>query len=154
VTSAGPPGLGKTLAVQIVCNNMKGIASPREPFRSLKSLQKFPYQCSSSSTAREIEEVYLAATARRAQLMKSGITTEQCVVILDEATLPKQQFAALKGGLRNAASELLDVFALKVVPLEVLLTSSGPCARVLPRSDPLLPGEPCCGYCHAQQQHS
>jgi hypothetical protein len=33
---SGPPGLGKTLAVQIVCNNMKGIASPRDAFRVLK----------------------------------------------------------------------------------------------------------------------
>jgi hypothetical protein len=62
-----------------------------------RSLQPFPYQCSASSTAREIERVYEAALARHDRLLKSGISTEQCVVILDEATLPKQQYAALKG---------------------------------------------------------
>jgi hypothetical protein len=60
-------------------------------------MKGWTYQCSASSTAQEIEQIYLAATARRTQLLKSGITSEQCVVILDEATLPKQQYAALKG---------------------------------------------------------
>jgi hypothetical protein len=39
----------------------------------------------------------MAATARHLQLLKSGILSERCVVVLDEATLPKQQYAALKG---------------------------------------------------------
>jgi hypothetical protein len=103
VLITGPPGLGKTLAVQIVTANMKGISSPRDEFHELMSLQKFPYQCSASSTAQEIEQVYMAADARRKQLLKSGILSERCVVVLDEATLPKQQYAALKGAWRDQA---------------------------------------------------
>ena len=41
-------------------------------------------------------QVFITAETRHWQLVKSGITSEQCVVILDEATLPKQQSAALK----------------------------------------------------------
>ena len=36
---------------------MKGISSPDVVFHRLKSLQKFTYQCSASSTAAEIEQV-------------------------------------------------------------------------------------------------
>ena len=75
---------------------MKGVSSPKVPFQDLKSLQKFTYQCSASSTASEIELVFLTAEARHWQLIRNGITTEQCVVILDEATLPAQRSAALK----------------------------------------------------------
>ena len=92
----GPPGTGKTLSFQIASRNMKGISSPTASYKKLKLVQPFTYQCSQQSTASEIKDVFEAALARRQRFLRAGITSERCVVFMDEAGLPSERRAALK----------------------------------------------------------
>ena len=81
----GPPGVGKTLALQEVMRNMAGASSPQPDFHALKSLQKFAYQCSASSTATEIEQV----DCRVREVLCSDMATDVvCLHCLSRCTSP------------------------------------------------------------------
>jgi hemicentin len=45
VLLTGPAGCGKTLAMQIVLSNLRGLGSEQEAFTNLKSIRTFAYQC-------------------------------------------------------------------------------------------------------------
>ena len=94
----GPPGCGKTLSFMLAEMNSKGNNSPSVPFRSLKKVTQFPYQCSELSTSAEILGVYASAKERYASMQRSasGSNKNVCVVFLDEAGLPKEKKQALK----------------------------------------------------------
>ena len=93
INITGPPGCGKTLAVQTVVENMKGASSPKPLFRLLPNLQQMPYQCSESSTASEVSAVFDTAVSRsRAMRQHHDII----LVFLDEAGLPAERREALK----------------------------------------------------------
>lgn len=84
------------MSYQMAVRNMKGDSSPSEVMKQLKLIYSFTYQCSHNSNAAEISDVYEAALARRERFLKANITTERCVVFLDEAGLPAERSAALK----------------------------------------------------------
>jgi hypothetical protein len=89
----GPPGCGKTLAVQTVVENMRGASSMMPLFKLLPNLQQMPYQCSESSTASEVAAVFDNAVNRsRAMRQHNDIV----LVFLDEAGLPTERRHALK----------------------------------------------------------
>ncbi|RYE84998.1 MAG: ATP-binding protein, partial [Methanosarcinales archaeon] len=92
----GPPGCGKTLAMQIVLDNLNGASAVSQEYRALRHASRFAYQCSEASTASEIQAVYEGAKQRHDRFVRASINTERCVVCLDEASLPLAQRAALK----------------------------------------------------------
>lgn len=89
----GPPGCGKTLAVQTVVENMKGSSSPTPLFVKLPNLQQMPYTCSESSTASEVASVFDNAVNRARAMRQHG---DIILVFLDEAGLPSEKRHALK----------------------------------------------------------
>jgi hypothetical protein len=71
----GPPGCGKTLAVQTVVDNMKAESAAAPMYKQLRNLQQMPYQCSESSTASEIASVFDSAIARSREMKRSKCET-------------------------------------------------------------------------------
>jgi hypothetical protein len=61
----GPPGASKTLAVQIVGDNARGSDSSSVFYRSRPRLSLFHYQCSKTSTSKEIAAVFNQALQRQ-----------------------------------------------------------------------------------------
>lgn len=94
----GPAGCGKTLGFSLALECMKGSASLKELFKSLKQMIEFRYQCSVHSTDKEIREVYESAVKRQKGLEQGNKERcrIQCTVLLDEASLPKDQNLVIK----------------------------------------------------------
>ena len=93
----GPPGSSKTISFRIVVSNFQGSASKTEEFRKkiFKIFDPYPYQCSKSSSSKEIELVFDRAINRQETLQRAGI--DCCsVVLLDEAGLPEEKRESLK----------------------------------------------------------
>ena len=89
----GPPGCGKTLSYQIAADNMKNLGLF---YGQLHLVKPWVYQCSETSTAKEIESVYKTALDLYRKHQQVNIQNERCVVFLDEASLPKEKRSALK----------------------------------------------------------
>lgn len=94
----GPAGCGKTLGFSLALECMKGSAALKELFKSLKQMIEFRYQCSVHSTDKEIREVYESAVKRQRGLEQGNKQKcrIQCTVLLDEASLPKDQNLVIK----------------------------------------------------------
>lgn len=78
----GKPGTSKTLALQVIQNNLQGRQSPREYWRDKPSVHIFQYQCSPLSTSHSIK--YIFEAARSFQEHSSDVLT---VLLLDEVGL-------------------------------------------------------------------
>lgn len=95
----GPPGCSKTLSFALAVENMKGSAVTEKRsamFKKLKNIHRFHYQCSEYSTAKEIEAVFRYAMENQDKFEAAHMTSEFCVVFLDEAGLPPSEKHALK----------------------------------------------------------
>ena len=92
----GPPGCGKTLSFQLASLNLKGNDSPSYIFKGLKHMVSEPYQCSETSTAKEIKDVFERAARRQRNEDKYRSGAYAVVVSLDEAGLPPERRQALK----------------------------------------------------------
>jgi hypothetical protein len=108
VLIAGPPGCGKTLAFNLVCDNLKGeCADISLPFRQLRKAHQIPYQCSSTSTGAEIEARYKYASNEQRQhdLDPSQRDRHICMLGIDEAGLVPENRQAMKS-MHDALEEL------------------------------------------------
>ena len=81
------------LRSQIASDNMKNLG---EFFGQLHLVKPWVYQCSETSTAKEIESVYKTALDLYRKHQSVNIVNERCIVYLDEASLPKEKRSALK----------------------------------------------------------
>ena len=98
IAMTGPAGCGKTLAMQIVCDNMVGSEPEREGgMHLLPAVRTFSFQCSRTSTAAQVEGVFAQAMEEQALWIKDGNDRERVrfVVGVDEASLASQGAAAL-----------------------------------------------------------
>lgn len=89
----GPPGASKTLAVHIVGDNASGSDSCSTFYSSRPRLSLFHYQCSKTSTSKEIAAVFDQAFQRQENV---DSTKNRCVVFMDEAGLPEEEKESLK----------------------------------------------------------
>ncbi|CAK9251645.1 unnamed protein product [Sphagnum jensenii] len=78
----GKPGTSKTLAMQVIQNNLQGRQSPKEYWRSKPSVHIFQYQCSPMSTSHAIKVIFEAA--KSFQEHSSDVLT---LLLLDEVGL-------------------------------------------------------------------
>ena len=103
----GSPGSSKTLAYNIVRDNLLGPLNSPLPFcKQFAKLDTFFCQCSRYSTAQDIESVFKSAIARQNKhneqvidKQRAGDTMSKktrCVVFLDEAGLPRESRNVLK----------------------------------------------------------
>ena len=94
----GMPGSSKTLSFHLAVNNLKGLDSTKAIFKKTDvfcSLDPYFYQCSSRTTASEINSVFSKATERQ-KTHKDFHLPIKCVVFLDEAGLPEESQQSLK----------------------------------------------------------
>ena len=89
----GPPGASKTLAVQIVGDNCSGSDSSSVFYVNRPRLTLFHYQCSKTSTSKEIAAVFKEAMERQKNVDSNK---HRCVVFMDEAGLPEEEKESLK----------------------------------------------------------
>ena len=89
----GPPGASKTLAVQVVGDNTSGSDSSSDFYVNRPRLSLFHYQCSKTSTSKEIAAVFNQALQRQE---KVDSNKHRCVVFMDEAGLPEEEKESLK----------------------------------------------------------
>ena len=94
VALIGAPGSSKTLSYQIVQDNLRGKQSKSCVCQNLYAVDSFFYQCSEHSSSKEIKSV-LDNAAKHQRAYTQCYTEDQanptrCVVILDEAGLPKK----------------------------------------------------------------
>ncbi|KAJ1562914.1 hypothetical protein HK096_002079 [Nowakowskiella sp. JEL0078] len=87
----GPAGSSKTLSGSILGENMVGSRS-NAFFVDFHHLHTFRYQCSASSSDKQVQSIYQTALDRQRIL---GVKN-RCSVILDEAGLPKEMEMPLK----------------------------------------------------------
>ncbi|CAE6933298.1 unnamed protein product [Symbiodinium sp. KB8] len=85
----GSPGRGKTLAFEVLVQNLRGAQSPKEFCKRFRAVDPFFYQCSPDSKAAEIEDILSGAT-RREQMYEQHGGKERCVPFFDEAQLPQE----------------------------------------------------------------
>jgi hypothetical protein len=78
----GKPGTSKTLAIQVIQNNLQGKQSPKAFWRQKPSVHIFQYQCSPMSTSHSIKFMFEAA--KSFQEHSSDVLT---VLLLDEVGL-------------------------------------------------------------------
>jgi hypothetical protein len=83
----------KTLSVNIVSDNMHGEESRSCFYRELPRLSTFHYQCSRSSTSKEVASVFDKAIQRQ---QKVDASKHKCLVFMDEAGLPEEEKESLK----------------------------------------------------------
>ena len=93
LTIIGPPGSSKTLSVNIVSDNANGEESPSIFYRNLPRLSTFHYQCSKTSTSKEVASVFDNAIHRQEKVDPSK---HKCLVFMDEAGLPEEEKESLK----------------------------------------------------------
>ena len=89
----GPPGASKTLAVQMVGDNASGLDSHSTFYSTRPRLSLFHYQCSKTSTSKEIGAVFSQALERQENVDSNK---HRCVVFMDEAGLPEEEKESLK----------------------------------------------------------
>ena len=96
----GAPGSSKTLSFHIVRDNLLGPSSPTDFCRKFEQIDTIFYQCSEHSDSNEIKRILDEAVDQQAENdrgfadsvhQQSGVSTRvRCVVLLDEAGLPKE----------------------------------------------------------------
>ena len=91
----GSPGRGKTLAFEVLSQNLRGVQSPRDFCKRFMTVDPFIYQCSPESTATEIEHILSGAT-RREQMYQQHGGKDRCVPFFDEAQLPQESRMVMK----------------------------------------------------------
>ena len=79
--------------MNIVSDNANGKESDSCFFRELPRLSTYHYQCSKTSTSKEIASVFDKAIQKQ-QIVDS--TTQKCLVFMDEAGLPEEEKESLK----------------------------------------------------------
>jgi hypothetical protein len=89
----GKPGCSKSLAMEILQNNMNGPVSTKAFFQSMPAVEVFPYQCSPLSTPDSVLKAF--QTARKSNLAGSKTIV---VVLLDEVGLAEQSPHLPHGG--------------------------------------------------------
>lgn len=92
----GPPGTSKTMAVKILCSNAMCAFSHNQFYRSLPALCCVHYQCSRSSSATEIRDLFEKAIKNQKSSDKHGGGSRFYFVFLDEAGLPEEERESLK----------------------------------------------------------
>ncbi|CAF1578446.1 unnamed protein product [Rotaria magnacalcarata] len=92
----GDPGQSKTLSFQIVLQNLQGSQLSPKPFcRRLPALD--PFFCLGSEYTRSEDVAYVFDRAnKREEIYRKIRTDTQCVVFLDEASLPDEKKMVLK----------------------------------------------------------
>ncbi|KAI9334216.1 hypothetical protein DFJ73DRAFT_39174 [Zopfochytrium polystomum] len=93
--SVGPAGTSKTLSVSMLSQVLQGSRSPSPFFRQFHRLHTFRYQCSTSSTDKQVMAIYQTAIEREKTLLAFS-KDDRCVVLLDEAGLPSEVEMPLK----------------------------------------------------------
>lgn len=81
----GKPGSSKSLAMNLIQQNLNGDASDNEFLRSLPAVEVFSYQCSPLSTSQGIEQAFEGAVR-----YKHESPNTNTVVLLDEVGLAEQ----------------------------------------------------------------
>lgn len=104
----GPPGTSKSLAVSIVKNSMKGDRSASVYLRDMVNIHDdmLFYQCSETSTSKEVEDVFDSAIARQRGYESLG-SSHRVTVFLDEAGIPNRRREALKVLIEKYSSPFL-----------------------------------------------
>jgi E3 ubiquitin-protein ligase RNF213 len=121
----GKPGSSKSLAMQIISNNLRGASSPKRFWREFPAIHVVPYQCSPLSTSESIR--YQWNKARSYQKKQKKVIT---VLLLDEVGLaelsPDMPLKVLHEVLTNnevgivGISNWVRVFGLFYFPLYLL----------------------------------
>eukprot|EP01035_Chromulina_nebulosa_P018636 gene18636-24375_t len=91
----GPPGSSKTLALDIITSNARGLYSKTNFYKSISKMISFHYQCSRRSTSKQIEDVFERAIKRQFKANEEAEPT-CCFVFMDEAGLPEEAKESLK----------------------------------------------------------
>ena len=86
----GAPGSSKTLSFHIVRDNLLGASSPKLFCKQFATVHCFFYQCSEHTTSNEVKDTLERAIAKQAVYNSNETANVRCVVLLDEAGLPKE----------------------------------------------------------------
>ncbi len=81
----GKPGSSKSLAMELLTNNLNGKASESQFFRELPAIEVFSYQCSPLSDSQGIEQTF-----QHAKKYQDNTANTLVVVLLDEVGLAEQ----------------------------------------------------------------
>ena len=77
----------------MVSDNCNGEESPSRFYRNLPRLSTYHYQCSKTSTSKEVASVFESAIQRQE---RADPSTHKCMVFMDEAGLPEEEMESLK----------------------------------------------------------
>ena len=91
----GSPGRGKTLAFEVLSQNLRGAQSPKDFCKRFMTVDQVIYQCSPESTATEIEHILTVARGRE-QIYQQHGGKDRCVPFFDEAQLPQENRMVMK----------------------------------------------------------
>ena len=120
----GPSGCSKTLSFNIAVANLKGEESIRPLFRKdiFPCLEPHFYQCSRSTTSKEIEQVFDRALYSQTSQPR-GLPPTCFVVFMDEAGLPEKELESLKVLHHHLDKPKLSFVAVTNDPLDAAKTN-------------------------------